>query len=134
MTIEHHWLDQGLHIRYLKRVSGAALIAAARDVGSDERFDDLRYIISDWSQCQEPEVSIEEVEQLAAYITAMAKSNSRINHLNIMREDFEHQAFINLYMFLTADIPWQVSAHRSVTEAESWLEDNLSVNIAIKVA
>lgn len=41
-----------------------------------------------------------------------------------MREDFENQAFVNLYMFLTDEVPWQVLAFRSLAEAEAWLGAN----------
>lgn len=128
MTIEHCWQPKGLHIRYLNTVTGEALVQAALDVGGDERFDSLRYVISDWSQCCVADVGVEDVEQLAAYIAAMARSNPRIYHLNVMRADLNNQAFINLYMFLTDEIPWQVTAYRSLAEARDWLQGNLAIS------
>tara|TARA_B100000809_G_C15138370_1_gene531693 strand:- start:1474 stop:1851 length:378 start_codon:yes stop_codon:yes gene_type:complete len=125
MSIKHEWLPHGLHIRYLDFVCGDSLLAAALEVSGDERFDDLRYIIGDWSGCTEAVVSTEEVATLAAYVKAIARSNSRIINLNVMRKDFGNQAFINLYMVLTDDVPWQVLAFRSLTEAESWLTEHL---------
>lgn len=124
MAIEHIWSPGGLHIRYLGSVSGENLVADALDIGGDERFDELRFIISDWSECVEPSVDIADVERLAAFISAMARTNSRVVNLNVMREDFENQAFVNLYMFLTDEVPWQVLAFRSLAEAEAWLGAN----------
>lgn len=124
MAIEHIWSPSGLHIRYLDSVSGDSLVADALEVGGDERFDDLRFIISDWSECVEPRVDIADVERLAAFISAMARTNPRIVNLNVMREDFNNQAFVNLYMFLTDELPWQVLAFRSLDEAKEWLGNN----------
>lgn len=130
MAIEHIWSPGGLHIRYLDSVSGDSLVADALEVGGDERFDDLRFIISDWSECVEPSVAIEDVETLAAFISAMARTNPRIVNLNVMREDFDNQAFVNLYMFLTDEVPWQVLAFRSLDEAKTWLGDNVGLAAA----
>lgn len=127
MAIEHIWISGGLHIRYLGSVSGDSLVADALEVGGDERFDDLRFIISDWSECVESSVGIADVEKLAAFISAMARTNPRIVNLNVMREDFNNQAFVNLYMFLTDEVPWQVLAFRSLDEAQTWLADNVDL-------
>lgn len=128
VAIEHIWKTNGLHIRYYDSVEGSSLVAAALVVGSDERFDDLRYILSDWSDCTDSNVGVDDVGELAAYISAMARSNPRITNLNVMRNDLDNQAFVNLYMFLTDEVPWKVLAYWSLEEARAWLRDNMQIS------
>ena len=127
MPVEHIWYPDGLYTCYSGTITGKELLRSTLDVGGDARFDELRYAIADWSACVESQVSVEDVEKLSAYIRAMSKSNPRISDLIVMREDFHSQALVNLFMFLTDEIPWYVMGFRSLQDVDSWLLDNLDI-------
>ena len=91
-------------------------------VGGDERFHDLRYVIGDWTDCTESGVSVKDVEKLAAYVSAMARSNPHITNVSVMHSDFNPQAMINLYFYLTSETPWTMVAVRSLDEARRHLK------------
>jgi len=122
MSVKHNWEVKVLYIQYHGAVTGEEMISSALRVGGDARFDDLRYIISDWTDCSESNVSVEDVEKLAAFVAAMAKTNAHITNLNVMHEDFNRQAFVNLYMYLTDKVPWQELAFRTLDDARVWLQ------------
>ena len=127
MPVEHIWYPEGLYTRYTGCVRGEELLQSTLAVGGDARFDELRYAIADWSGCTKSLIGVDDVEKLSAYIRAMSKSNPRIADLVVMREDFHSQALVNLFMFLTDEIPWYVMGFRSLTDVDQWLLENLNI-------
>ena len=65
MPAEHHWESkQLLHTYYTGKVTADDLINGALEIGSDPRFDDLRYIIGDWTKSTQSTITMEDVERL----------------------------------------------------------------------
>lgn len=121
MTIEHVWEDKGLNINYTGTVTGQDLINSAIEIGGDARFDDARYVLSDWTQVESKLIDPSHVIELAAYVSAMAKSNPRIINISVVIDEEERTALVGLYTMLTEDMPWQMETFFSVNEARRWL-------------
>lgn len=130
MTIANNWnSSRYLHVQYLDTICGQDMLDGALEISGDPRFDDLRVVIGDWSGAEESTVTEEDVEQLAAFISAMAISNPNVTHLTIMYQGNEtRQAMVSLFTVLTHNTPWTTKAFHSLEEGLGWLEEN---NIAI---
>ena len=122
MPVEHRWESkQLLHTYYTGKVTADDLINGALEIGSDPRFDDLRYIIGDWTKSTQSTITVEDVEHLSAYISAIAKSNPRIKNVTVMNSVESRQALVSLYGMLTEQTTWEVNAFLTLKEAREWL-------------
>lgn len=120
MSIIHHWLSgKVLHTRYTGNVTSDELLQGALDVSGNPCFDDLRGVISDWSEARKSDVNVSDVERLAAYTEAASRTNPHILHISVMRPGIEApQALISLYEMYVADTPWQTVVVDTLDEAK----------------
>lgn len=122
MPVQHHWESkQLLHTSYIGKVTADELINAALEVSGDQRFDDLSYIIGDWSQSTVSTITMDDVERLAAYISAISKSNPSIKNVSVMNRNESSQSLISIYSMFTEQTSWEMEAFHSMVEAREWL-------------
>lgn len=121
MTIQHHWEEKGLLIRYTGRTSGQELINSALELSGNARFDEIKYIIGDWSASEPGGITSEEVEALVACLRAIAQSNPRIINPSILPPEEHRQALVAFYVALTQDLPWNTDWFHTEEEARDWI-------------
>lgn len=121
MGVINNWEANGLYIQYIGHVSGAEMLAAALEVSGDPRFDDIRYVLSDWRQATETSITPDHIRELVAYVNAMAKSNPKIKNATVMYDDEERKAKVALYGVLAEDSPWQIDFFDTIEEARAWI-------------
>jgi len=126
MTIKHHWEKHGLHTQYIGNLTGKELLKAALDTSGHPRFDELRYVIGDWSYALETTTDPADVEELIAYITAMAFTNPTIKNASVMNEKESNQGLVSLYALLARELPWDVRSFHTLQEARVWVREGLS--------
>jgi hypothetical protein len=68
----------GLIKRHFGHVTGSEVLEANRIAERDVRFDSLRYVVNDFSECTEVTVSPAEIEEIAAIDRAAAATNPNI--------------------------------------------------------
>ena len=68
------WLARRIHVRYSGDSSDQEVAAAVRQFQADARYDNVRHIIHDFTDCQGVTFSEEFVEELAATDAAAALS------------------------------------------------------------
>lgn len=121
MTIELVWESKKLlSMRYEGSVSGSELLDASLKIGGDPGFDDLRYLLSDWSTVKETNISTEDVRKLVAYVSSMARTNDKIMNASVMSKDETGQALVSFYQFLARDLPWEMQYFYNVRDARDW--------------
>lgn len=126
MAVIHHWENWGLHTCYVGFNTGEELLSAALEVSGDPRFDQINYLIGDWSGSESSNITMEDVQKLASYIEAFSRSNSNILHPSVLPEGESRQAMVALYAMLTEDIPWTVTWFDTLEEARAWIESELA--------
>lgn len=78
MPYKINWDKSGVVIQFTGHVNDKILIAVADGLQGDPRFDELRYIIADYSCCSKFSVTQEELEYVIATSAASALSNNKI--------------------------------------------------------
>lgn len=79
MGYEIVWEEpNGLVKRHFGHVTGKEVLDANCNIEKDSRFDALRYVINDFSECVGVSASITEIEEIAAIDYAAAASNPNI--------------------------------------------------------
>ncbi len=109
----------GVIKRYFGHVTGKELLAAVTKTESDERFGALRYVINDFCDCTELDVSpvvVEEVEAIEQF-AALTNPNIQIAFVATLPEVV---AIANTYV----NAPFNAYTTRifdDMTKARSWL-------------
>ena len=123
MPIEHNWLPSGLHTQYIGVITGNELVDGALKISGDPRFDNIRYIIDDFSKLVGNKITIADVERLVACIGAITKSNPYIKNAMVLANNEESNALIGLYVFLASELTWQFETFSALTEAQMWVDE-----------
>jgi hypothetical protein len=120
MCYEIEWKSpNGVIKRHFGQVTGSEIMAAVTTTEGDPRFDSLRYVINDFSDCTELKVSPREIAEIAAIDKAAAHSNPNIR-IAFVATLQDVVAAANAY----ANDPFTTYATRvfsSTDEAKSWL-------------
>jgi len=121
-VIKDYWLndDELLLTRYTDIVTGPELIDSALHTSGDERFDRVRYILSDWSDVKKVHVSPEEIKALVACLRPISTICPRAKMGSLVNPDPAGNALVAWYKFLADDLSWEVDIFTGVEEAVKW--------------
>lgn len=78
MSYENIWEKHGVYRKYNNCVTGKEILQAVQDVESDNRFDLICYVINDYLDVTEVDVSFEKIKIIAAIDDAAALTNPNI--------------------------------------------------------
>lgn len=123
MPYSSNWEHNGVYRRYSGMVSGVELIEASLDMYADSRFDEINYLIADFSQVDGFNISMEEVEKLAHFNTAAAKTNGNIKTALVINDE-SAKSLVSIYDIVTEanNSPWENKVFSSIDEARHWAE------------
>lgn len=72
------WESEGVHRVFVGRADCAEFLDSLRQVYGDPRFDDVRYVINDFTACTELSMDPEAIREMSAMDLAASYSNPRI--------------------------------------------------------
>jgi hypothetical protein len=78
MCYELIWEPRGVVKRYFGEATDEDLLKSVVEVGADARFDDLRYVINDFSACDAITATSDGIENIAIMDRGASASNPRI--------------------------------------------------------
>jgi hypothetical protein len=120
------WKDKGYYIKYSGRVSTDDVIQASVDIQGDPRFDNLRYIISDYLDIDILEYDADNFKEKISYHAfinaAASRSNPQIKRA-VVATDKTVLSFADIYKNKSSEVdtPWEFSTFSSVDEAYKWV-------------
>ncbi len=123
MAFQNHWEKRGVYRKYDGAISGHDLRLAVREVEGDARFDEIRYVINDFSTVTEQSINKQDIEEIAALDYAAAFSNPYIR-LAIVTDDPSIQALAELYVERN-DSPYPAQIFSELDSARAWCYKNL---------
>ncbi len=78
MSFELTWQPKGVVKRFFGNVTSDELLGSVIQTEGDYRFDDLRYVINDFTECTGYSISTEIVDSIAAIDSGAALTNPHI--------------------------------------------------------
>lgn len=122
--ITDHWIDGGklLLSYYTGDITGEELLAGSLHKSGDMRFDNVRYVLSDWTKANKVRVSTDEIKALVACLRPISKICPHAKMGSIVNPDPTGNALAAWYKFLADDLTWQIEIFTSVEQAEDWCE------------
>lgn len=109
-------------MRFWGKVSIANVFDMMEQVGADPRFDRLRYILADYREVMEQNVTEREVDEIAALGYAHSLTNPRYLHAAVATDE----RIISLLQHWKASVvqPEQVGHFTSLEQAREWIHQH----------
>ena len=128
MSYELVWEPEGVVARFSSTVSTDEFIRSVKQIQGDSRFDDARYVISDFSEATGDKICEDTLTELSAmhYGAHASNPNCRIAFVTA------DQAFAERIkqILLSPDmISYQVEVSPTVTEARDWLDSQPQLHL-----
>lgn len=105
---------------YSGRVNGQELIEASLKKSGDDRFDDIRFIIADWTEIHHVDISTEDVKALVACLRSISKINPLAMNATVINKDETGNALAAWYKFLADDLSWKIGIFDNMDDARAW--------------
>lgn len=116
--IKEYWPIQGvLYIQYLELVSGSELVSHALEKSGDPRFDELRFIISDWTQVRKTEINPQDVKELVACLVPMSNLCPTARNASVVKRNDTGLGLAAWYRHLGDQVRWPMDIFHDTKEA-----------------
>lgn len=124
MAIKDIWESrQTLYTIYSGKVTGEDLVASSLEKSGDARFDDIRFIIADWLQATDIEISPEDVKHLVACLRSISRLCPNAKNASIVNRDETGNSLVAWYKYLADDLSWDIGIFHSEEEAREWCKN-----------
>ena len=115
------WEEKGLYRVFSGKISGEEVLQSNLDTHGDPRFDDLRYVINDFTQVSDFEVTESDIEIIAVVDDVAVLSNPKIKIALVvtLRSLLE---WVGLYCEKMEDATYICGIFSTVEEARQWVD------------
>ncbi|WP_339065966.1 hypothetical protein [Teredinibacter turnerae] len=124
-VITDYWINNNSLIltRYTGDVTGQDLIDASLQKSGDIRFDQVKFIIGDWSGATNIQISPEDIKALVACLRPISVICPNAKSASIVNPDSTGNALVAWYKFLADDLSWEVEIFHNHQAAMAWCRD-----------
>lgn len=117
MSYQNIWEKKGLHRTFTGKITGAEVLSSNLQAHGDERFDQLKYVLNDFTQIESFEVSEIDISIIAATDNAATLSNPGLK-IAIVTTDEKLLSWANLYL---GKSPYPCKIFNNTVNALSWV-------------
>jgi len=78
LTIKYKWEEEGLYRKFTDKINGDEILDDNLKLQGDVRFDDIRYVINDFTQIRDFDFSVLDVKKVAVNDEVASLSNPKI--------------------------------------------------------
>ena len=122
MPYKNTWEQHGVYRIFSGKITGQEVLQSVQEVESDNRFDNIRYVINNFLDVTEIGVSPKDIKIIAAIDTAAALTNPDIKIAQIAT-DPQIKALNILYSEVTGNSPYPTQVFSNLEDARKWLEE-----------
>ena len=97
MPYTNEWKDKGLHREFSGTITGREVLESNLSIHGDKRFDDIDYVLNDFTNIDGFDISDLDVEEVATIDNVAAHANHRLKII-IIATDKGFLKFVDLYL------------------------------------
>lgn len=120
MPYSTNWEERGVYRKYTGLIVARDILDAAEEVTGDLRYDDLLYVINDFSVVDNIQLSEEDLALIKAIDNATAITNSRCKLAIVCRN--EHQPLAEQYINAMGKNGFDTQIFETPGQARCWIE------------
>ncbi|MFW2372445.1 MAG: hypothetical protein ACN4GM_04935 [Gammaproteobacteria bacterium] len=125
MSHQNTWEENGLYRKFSDKISGEEILTSNLAIHGDARFDDIRYVINDFTQVVKFEAAEIDILKIATIDNVGAISNSYLK-IAIVATSESVLDWIHQYCKQMQDSPLECKIFESVNDAYGWVSKSLS--------
>ena len=114
------WEKKGLYRKFENNINGEEVLMSNYSIQGDPRFDDIKYVINDFTQIIDFEVSSADINVIAATDNAASISNPDIKIAMISTHD-PLLAWIKRYCEIMKDVPFECKIFSNIDDTYKWV-------------
>lgn len=118
MSYQASWERSGVCLRFAGDITDVEIAMASRKGQGDPRFEDLRYVILDFRECDSVSHSVAQTEELAATDKAASMTNPRIK-IAVVSKSVDVTEMVRCYLGTGLD-PFPVRVFDGLEAARYW--------------
>ena len=120
MPYTNKWEEDGLYRIFTDKISGEEILVSNLALQGDYRFDDIKYVINDFTEIVEFEVSDMDVTKIATIdnVAAIRHANMKIAIVATLESLL---AWIYLYCEKMQDSPFECKIFDNLNDARKWI-------------
>jgi len=124
LSHQNQWKENGLYRIFTNKISGEEVLNSNLTIQGDYRFDDIRYIINDFTKITGFEATEIDVLKISTIDKVSARSNSYIKIAIVATSEFLLE-WIKKYCHQMQDSPFECEIFKSVDDANAWVSKSL---------
>ncbi|MEO0003790.1 MAG: hypothetical protein RLZZ22_1482 [Pseudomonadota bacterium] len=126
MPCETIWENKGVLKRLSGHVSAAEFMHSVEAIQADPRFDDIRYVINDFSQITSHELDVDLLQELAAIQYGAQASNPQVRAVYVgLGSDPGLARLLQSILIGSTGPRYQVALFATLPQARDWLQGEL---------
>ena len=119
MAHHYHWEEKGLLRTYNNKISGDEIFDSNLKLHGDIRFDDIDYVINDFTAVTDFEFNEEDIAKIAIVDNVASKSKPVLK-IAIVATLEPLLDWINKYLSVMQDSPYQCQIFTNIDDAYEW--------------
>lgn len=120
MSYTNKWEKEGLYRIFTDKISGEEVLRSNLAIQGDARFDDIKYVLNDFTQTVEFEISDMDVNKIVATDGVAAISNARLK-IAIVATLESLLDWIHLYCEKMQGSPFECNVFTNLDDAREWV-------------
>lgn len=124
MSCEIVWEHKGVHKRLSGHVSASEFLRSVESIQADPRFDEVRYVINDFSAVTSHELDEQQLLELAAIQYGACASNPQVRAVYI-GTDAELARRLRSILIDSQRLVYQVVLFDTLPQARDWLQGEM---------
>ena len=120
MAHQNEWEDLGLYRIFTNKVTGAEILTSNLELQGDHRFDEITYVLNDFTQIDDFDVTDIDLNKIAVMDDVAAKSNPDIK-IAIVATLEPFREWAEIFVELMKDTPFACTLFDSVEDARKWI-------------
>lgn len=122
MAYQLNWEEKGLHKVYLNKTSGREILESNFKLQGDARFDDIRYVINDFTQVAEFELTEDDINIIVSVDDVASRSNAKIK-IPIVVTLPSLLEWASMYCEKMQDSPYICGIFSTMEDARVWVHE-----------
>lgn len=120
MLYQNIWEKEGLYRIFAEKVRGSDILDSNLSIHGDSRFDDINYVINDFTRILEFEVSDLDIDKVATIdkVAAMSKRRLKIAIVATLESLLD---WVHLYCERMEDSPYECELFENYNDAYEWV-------------
>ena len=122
MSMQYKWEKNGLYRQFTNKICGEEVLNINLNMQGDSRFDDIRYVINDFTKIVDFDFSDIDIHKISAVDNAASKSNPNIR-IALVSTLEPLLVWIKLYCEKMKDSPYECEIFNNIDDAYKWVSE-----------